>query len=140
MDTGHRIASGTIAKASLTTTYLLSALTKQSDQTVIEWVVNSTPPVKQRVRRAISGKDSRDGFYRFTWTFSIMSYGMYSYFISQFLSGVESAAVTVLTYDATNTAKYYQCTLHRPSEDSLDLVAIGARPVVFEFTHGVDIT
>lgn len=143
---GHRIRSGTHTVANLTSTYEVSALPVQSDQSPILWQVageGSTVPTPARVVTQADLSRAADGFYSFQWRFSFMTFGMVSYWLTTYLaSGVRSADVTVMTYDATNTAVYLQCLINRPEFPSSEaqISPTGWSNVIWRFTRGVIIT
>lgn len=119
----HRLRAGTYTSASITPTYAIINWAVQSDQvidnqTAIPWAgpFQSIPPEYARIAIAADLSARQDGYlhgvlglFRF-WTF-----GMMSYLISQiFPAGIYSAAVSMMLYDATETAVYLNATMHRP--------------------------
>ena len=144
---GHRIRAGTHTVVNITSTYEVTALPVQGDMDTypIEWLPpddSSTPPVRARIETAADGTRLSDGFYEFQWRFSYMTFGMLTHWLNTFLpSGAESAAVSVMTYDNTNTAVYLNCTLIRPTLPGDAAPAPGGwRDITFRFTGGTIIT
>lgn len=145
---GHRIRAGTQTVANITSTYEVTALPVQADMDtlpLVEWLpptAQSTPPTRARIETAADGTRLADGFYQFEWRFSYFTFNMLSHWLTTFLpSGVESAAVSVMTYDNTNTAVYLNCTLERPALPGDAQPAPGGwADIVFRFTGGTIIT
>lgn len=120
---GWKFASGTLSVASMAGQPLFTAWTVQSDQKTstglnfIPWAIPLPTSKIPRYARYTTNADlsrSADGFFTMEVIFSYWTFGMVSYWNSQLLpSSVQSAAVTVLVYDETNTAAYYNMTLLR---------------------------
>jgi hypothetical protein len=143
---GQRIRSGTYAAANLTSTYNVVDLALQSDQNdACPWTIDSagtTPPKPARIVTNGDLSRSADGFYSWQWRMSYMTNLMVSYWLSTFLPGsAQSASVTVLTYDETDTATYWNASLWKPEFPSSDAqYAIGGwGNVIWRFTRGVQI-
>jgi hypothetical protein len=141
--TGWRLRAGTHTVANLTTTYALSALPVQADQDA-DWTDSLpsrlvTAPRRARIVTMADGSRQADGFFIWQWGFSYMSLGMYNYWAATFLAGgVQSAAVTAMTYTEADVAIYLQATLIRP--ETLSVYIGGYRDVIFEFSMGTVIT
>lgn len=143
---GHRLRAGTYTSSSVTTTYAITAWTVQSDQqlngqTVSPWIppYQAPPPEYARVITTGDLNQGADGYLKWTWTFSYWTFGQMSYFLSTYLSGsVYSAAVTAMTYDATDTAVFINATLNRPviNQDMEPEIA-GWKNVKLRFDSGV---
>ena len=133
MNSDFRIRSGTFTSAGLTASYVISDFAIQSGQGLTPWALTQIePPEAQVKRRAISSKVVPDGQQRFTWRFSLMTFGMYSYWRSQFLpSEAESGTVTVKTYDRYDVAIYFNATISELSRGQPN--AKGYPDVVWEF-------
>lgn len=143
-NTGHRIRSGTHAAAAITSTYDVSALTQQADQTIeIPWVIardDTLIPRHARIVKNADGSKSRDGFVRFKWRMSYMTFLMMDFWLDSFLaSGAESANVTVRTFDEQDAEVYYQGIIYRPPFDGQNPRPApgGWADVVWEFDNGV---
>lgn len=141
--TGQRIRSGLQVVANVTSAYAVKSLAVQSDQDdSLPWILAGklcTWPKPARVVQYMDQSQDADGYYLFQWGFSYMTFGMYSFWRASFLpSGVWSAAVTVMTYDDTDTAVYLQCSINRPT--TLTNEVGGYRDVIFTFSQGVIIT
>ena len=117
--TGHRIRSGTHTSANITSGYAVTSLATQSDMTSgVEWYApmrdGTSIPRRARIVTAADGTQVADGFYVFEWRFSYFTFGMLSHWFTSFLpSSAESALVSVMAYDDTDTAIYLNCTLLR---------------------------
>lgn len=143
--TGHRIKAGTTNVAGLTTSYLLSALPIQNDQpSDIPWEIEGSPKAVPQYARVVTNADlsvSADGYCFLEWTFSYMSMLMVSYFLSQFLSGgVQSANVTILTYNEYDNPTYLNAILNRPLFQEATWAVGGYAKLTWKFTGGVIIT
>lgn len=140
----HAIQAGHVTVGSFTSSHIIKNFPLQTNQTVIPWTVpilsGDMYPTPAEFQTALSGKVSVNGFYRFSWTFSLFSTEMYSYWLTTFLpSSVWSANVTVRTYTETDTAIYLQCLLQKPQAVSPDKGSV-IENLKFNFVHGVIIT
>jgi hypothetical protein len=154
--TGHRIRAGTQTVGNITSTYAVSALPTQTDQGVVEWVIDgssTTYPEYARVVINLDGSASADGPVSFQWNMTYMTEDMMSHWLTTFLpSGVYSAAVSVMTYDPVGTAVYLNCKLYRPNfseaggnqfdgrMSSAQYAFGGYRNVIWRFGEGTIIT
>jgi hypothetical protein len=152
--TGHRLRSGTHASGSITSTYNVTSFPIQTDQGVVDWVIDgrqTTSPEYARIVVTADGTARADGFQTFQWHITYMTHDMMNYWNTQFLgSSVKSAAVSVLTYDAEDTAVYLNCTLYRaviasggslvqaaPQMSSAEYAFGGYQNVIWRFAFGV---
>lgn len=119
----HRLRAGTYTSTGITSTYCIRDFPVQSDQTVdnqtaYPWAgpFQCLPPERARVVMTADGGQARDGFWRgILGPFSFWTFGMMSYVLSQiFPAGIDQALVSMMLYDATETAVYLNATLHRP--------------------------
>jgi hypothetical protein len=145
---GHRWRKGIWTVSDLTSAYALTAFPLQSDQGSVPW----TAPVADilsvpefgLISQVLSGEDSPQGFYRFTWSFDFWTFGMMSYVRTTFFDPFKrSASATVMTYDDTNTAVFLTCIAHRPKfngSDKLAALAGGYENVTLQFDFGQVIT
>lgn len=143
--TGHQIRAGTFTSAGMGSTYAISGFPNQSDQIVdnqiqVPWVAPSEIAVPEYARAVIyaDGSQRADGFLGWTWQFSYWTFGMFSYWLTTFWpSGVYSAAVTVMVYDATDTAIYVNAQAYRPViGQSLDWAVAGYTNIKVKFGFG----
>lgn len=123
-----RLRAGTVASASITSTYAITNWTVQSDQqqgsvTVVEWLgpYQMIPAIPARIAIAMDGTARADGFYRGTLgPFSYWTMGMVGYYHSTYLgTGVYSAAGSLMVFDETDAALYLNATIYRliPGQD-----------------------
>lgn len=145
--TAHRIRSGTQTVGNVTDSYAVTSLAVQSDQNdATPWELSgdgTTVPTPARISTNADLSQSDDGFYAFKWKFSYMTFGMVSHWLSQFgLTTARTALVTVMTYDATDTAVYLTCTIIKPTfpSDKAQYAIGGYMNVVWEFVGGEIIT
>lgn len=144
--TGHRLRAGTYTAAQLTSTYNVVDFAVQSDQNALTpWVIDAAGTTPPKYARIVSNADlsrSADGFVSWQWRFSYKTNGMVGYWLTTFLpAGVQSAAVTALTYDETDTVTYWNATLLRtefPSSDA-QYMAGGWGSVIWRFVKGTQI-
>jgi hypothetical protein len=144
--TGWRLRAGTHTAAALTSTYNVVDLAIQADQNhACPWTIDSagtTPPKPARIVTNADLSRSGDGFTSWKWRMSYMTNLMVSYWLTTFLpGGVESAEITALTYNAVDTAEYYQALIWRPEFPSSNAQhAVGGwGNVIWEFTRGVQV-
>lgn len=150
----QRIAQGSITVAALNAgSYLLSALTvsndmKQDNQQIIAWLPPLAsslyvPQIPQQGRvRLLGGKLKQDGFYVAQWKFAYWTFGMVSTWRGFYSDVNVSQAVTIKTYDNTDTAIYLQCyldPLFLPGESGEPAYG-GWQNVVVNFVKGTIIT
>lgn len=144
-NSGQRIRSGLYAAGALTSTYEVSRLAVQSDQPLsIPWGIDSfasRPPIPARITTNADLSRTPDGFYEFDWVTSYHTFGMFGYWVASFLpADVESADVTVMTYDEEDAAMYLQALIHRPHPgDGMTAVKGGWGDIHWRFTRGVAI-
>ena len=145
-NTGHRIRAGTYAAAGVTSGYAIESFPVQTDQivdnaTMVPWLapMKITVPEYGQVYTMVDGSRRPGGFLAFTWEFGYLTFGMVSYWISTvWPSGVYSAAVTVMTYDATDTAVFVQCQAYRPKiPDDVEWFYAGYQNFKIKFDFGV---
>jgi hypothetical protein len=144
--TGQRIAAGTITAASLTSTYAITNLPVQTDQDFsCPWVVDSSlcsTPTPARITTNADLSRSADGFYAWRLGFSYMTFDMFGYWTSTLLPGnAWSAPITVMDYDETDTAVFFNATIWRPNtpSDKAQYITGGWGRVVFDITKGTQI-
>lgn len=145
---GHRWRKGVWSVSDLTDTYALTALATQSDQGTVPWTAPVadvlTVPDFVFVPQVLSGEDSPQGFFRLTWTFDFWTFGMMSHVRSTFFDAYKkSAAATIMTYDAHNTAVYLTCIAHLPKfsgNDKIAALAGGYENIAIVFDFGTVIT
>lgn len=143
--TGHRIKAGTTTVVLLTSTYAITAFPMQSDQPDDAlWELAGDPkaiPTPARISSNADGSKSADGFYTFEFRFSYMTFLMVKYWLDTFLAGgVQSAAVTVMAYDETDTAVFLTALLLKPNLSEATKFTGGYTNVVWRFVLGVVIT
>lgn len=145
--TGHRIRSGTQTVGNVTSTYAVTAFPIQTDMTHGElWYAPDAQgtTIPKRARRSLmaDGSARRDGFYEWQWRFRYWTHDMLAYFLTNYLSsGAQSALVTVMTYDETDTAVYLTCTVYRPElPGDGEAVPGGWKDVIIHFRGGEIIT
>jgi hypothetical protein len=143
---GHRLRAGTHAASALTSTYNVEDFPVQSDQNdACPWTIDgagTTPPKPARIVTNGDLSRSPDGEYTWQWRMSYMTNGMLSYWLATFLpGGVESANVTVMTYDKTDTAMFLTAKLWLsdfPGPDA-QYANGGWGNVIWRFVAGVQI-
>lgn len=147
-NTGHKLAAGTLTVVAMGSEPEIKAWTKQSDQSAaIPWTSPETTfdaPRRPRFSVMADGSKRSDGFYAWQWAFSFWTHDMLGYVLTTFFPNDEaSVAVTVLAYDATDTAVYLTATLDNPVASG-GLIALrgagGYSNVVLNFTMGTVIT
>jgi len=144
--TTFKIIAGHVSTATLDAETAIKSWAHVSDQPYsFHWLApktyESSIPTRAVVRFA-SGISKPHGSYRYHWTFSGWTVGMWNYFRGQFLTTEDtSALVTTLQYDENNVAIYMQSTLHYPRwGDGLKPLAEGTYVVRLDFTNGTEIT
>lgn len=146
----HRIRAGTYGVSDITSGYAVTALAVQTDMhpaglTWVDWLPPtkaSMPPRRLRFSENADGSISADGPYVFEWRFSYWTMDMLTLWRTTFLpSGVESAAVSVMTYTEEDIAVYLNCTLknsHFPGDGEAE--AGGWKNLIWRFSQGTIIT
>lgn len=141
---GHRWIAGTVTSSTLTSTYAIANWPNQTDQLANNVVyVAWTPPVGivapeySRIARMADGSQRGDGFLKFTWEFSYLTFGMYAYILSNIFASKYSAKCTVMTYDPSNSAVFINATAYRPDIRNLSGIYGGYQDVKFDFDYGV---
>jgi len=144
-ETEHRLRSGTHPADDVTDSYALSGFPEQADQDaeIQQWSVDtlrSTPP-KRRVVEFADGSAGEDGDWQFELVISYLSLLMLKYLLDTFLpGGAQSGLVTVMTYDAVGSARFFQCTLRKPDlPGDGEAVFGGWNNVVLRFTKGTEV-
>lgn len=146
-NTDHKLVLGTLTVGDMAGEDSIKDWATQSDMSAaVRWLSPDTTfdaPRRPRFSTMADGKKRSDGFYAWQWVFSYWTRGMMSYVLSTFFASDEaSVAVTVKTYDATDTAVYLTATLDNPVAAG-GLVASragGYTNVVLNFTIGTVIT
>lgn len=144
--TGHRLRSGLWLPTDVDSSYAVSALPVQTDMGLLPlWGINaqeSDPPKYARITTNADLSQSGDGFLTFSWVFSFMTFLMLDAWFDSFLpSGIQSAPVTVMTYDETEVARFIQATLLRtvfPSQEAR-AVPSGWGGVKWTFVLGTEV-
>lgn len=144
--TGHRLRSGLHTAANVTTAYAVEDIALQADMShATPWTVDAagtTPPKKARIVINADLSRSGDGFATWKWRMSYMTHGAISYWLTTFLpGGVESADVTAMTYDETDTAVFYQALIWKPvfPSENAQYAPSGYGNVIWEFSRAVQI-
>jgi hypothetical protein len=146
--TGWRIKSGINAVAAVTSSYAVEAIALQSDQDFsTPWTINglaSDPPTLSRVDVYLDQSKQGDGGVKLKWHMDYMTHGMFGYWLSTYLPGVtyvsklQSAPVTIMTYDQTDTAVFIQENLYLP--ETLTPAVGGWKDIDWIFDGGYKIT
>lgn len=121
-NTAHQIRAGTFNSSGMGSTYQITNFTVQSDQIVdnaplVAWQapLQIVVPEYADVPQYADGSRRPRGYLKWTWSFSYWTFGMLGYWLTTFWpAGVYSAPVTVLVYDATDSAIYVNAMVYRP--------------------------
>ena len=142
-NTGHKLAAGTLDVAGMGAVDPITSWAKVSDQ-FHDWLAPADQSVPETAVyiETLEGGVREHGYRRLDWQFSLWTPGQMEYLYDTFLaSGVQTAPVTILTYDATEDAVYLNCILHRPTLAKGTLIRQDyLYDVILRFTGGVVIT
>lgn len=145
----YRIKTGTVSVATLNadSNALITNFAAQTDQGIVPWIAPAarlTPsaPIYGQYSQTLDMAVHGDGFWTVTWVFSYFTNDMLGFWHTSFLgSGVLFKAVTIKTFDDTDTAFYLTCDLIRPvSGRDMAPQQAGWQDVTMRFVKGVQIT
>ncbi len=147
--TDYSIQTGHVTVGSFTTNHRIVNFAVQSDQGSttdpdIPWtnplITPEKYPTPPEIITSMSSKAFPNGFYTWTWTFSIWTPLMVKYWEDTFLtSGVWSKECTVKTYNRYEQAMYLQARMMKP-QIITPLRGAGFSNIQIEFKRGVVIT
>lgn len=141
---GHKLAAGTLDVAGMAAVDPIINWARVTGQ-IHDWFApaQQTPPEPPVYIETLDGGIREHGYDRLEWRFSKWDFAQVEYLYDTFLaSGVQTAPVTILTYDEVDTAVYLNCILHRPTITKGTLIDQGGflYDVILRFRGGVIIT
>ncbi len=145
--TGQRIRAGTLAAASVTSAYEVQVIPFTSDMDLLPlWTIDAKKShvlLPARLTINEDGTSNYDGPIVGLWSFGLMTFGMVSYWLSTFMSGIVftggilSSPVTIMAYDELDNALFIQCTMTAPDFTKLETGVGSFLDVPWTFTNGV---